>query len=168
MIAGIKLPNTAVPLPPCEAAARGLITGNAADYYKEGIRSSMQFTATHSNGWVPESREMTAEYIESYLASPEVVLASSLDAQIEQIIWQKYITTFLQTPYNGFFEYRRTGVPAIKIDPSSNKNDPSDKMPLRWMYPTAETSYNMENVSEAIKRQYNGSDDYMGVMWILK
>lgn len=151
-----------------EAAARGLITGNAADYYKEGIRSSMQFTAAHSKGWVPESREMTAEYIESYLASPEVVLASSLDAQIEQIIWQKYITTFLQTPYNGFFEYRRTGVPAIKIDPSSNKNDPSDKMPLRWMYPTAETSYNMENVSEAIKRQYNGSDDYMGVMWILK
>ena len=151
-----------------EAAARGLISGNAADYYKEGIRSSMQFTAAHSKGWVPESREMTAEYIESYLASPEVAFASSLDAQINQIIWQKYITTFLQTPYNGFFEYRRTGVPEIKIDPNSNKNEPSDKMPLRWMYPTAETSYNMENVSEAIKRQYNGSDDYMGVMWILK
>jgi hypothetical protein len=41
-------------------------------------------------------------------------------------------------------------------------------MPLRWMYPTAEISYNMENLTEAIQRQYNGSDDYMGVMWILK
>ena len=151
-----------------EAAARGFISASAEAYYNEGIRSSMEFTAKYSKGWVPESREMTSDYINSYLASPEVKFASTLDAQVEQIIWQKYITTFLQTPYNGFFEYRRTGVPNIPIDPGSNKNDPSDKMPLRWMYPTAETNYNMENVSEAIQRQYNGSDDYMGVMWILK
>jgi hypothetical protein len=151
-----------------EAAARGLISGDAATYYNEGIRSSMQFVSKHSTGWVPADREMTADYIESYIASPEVKFASTLEAQVEQIIWQKYITTFLQTPYSAFFEYRRTNVPNIKIDPGSNKNNPSDKMPLRWMYPTAEISYNMENLTEAIQRQYNGSDDYMGVMWILK
>jgi hypothetical protein len=151
-----------------EAAARGLISGNAASYYNEGIRSSMQFVSKYSTGWVPADREMTAAYIESYIASPEVAFASTLNAQVEQIIWQKYITTFLQTPYSAFFEYRRTNVPEIKIDPGSNKNDPSDKMPLRWMYPTAENSYNKENLIEAVQRQYNGSDDYMGVMWILK
>ena len=151
-----------------EAAARGLISGNAETYYNEGIRSSMEFVSKHSTGWVPADREMTADYIASYIASPEVKFASTLDAQVEQIIWQKYITTFLQTPYSAFFEYRRTNVPNIKIDPGSNKNDPSDKMPLRWMYPTAENSYNKENLTEAVNRQYNGSDDYMGVMWILK
>ena len=151
-----------------EAAARGLISGDAATYYNEGIRSSMEFVSKHSTGWVPADREMTADYIASYIASPEVKFASTLDAQVEQIIWQKYITTFLQTPYSAFFEYRRTNVPNIKIDPGSNKNDPSDKMPLRWMYPTAENSYNKENLTEAVNRQYNGSDDYMGVMWILK
>lgn len=151
-----------------EAAARGLISGDAATYYNEGIRSSMEFVGKYSAGWVPAGREITADYISSYIDSPEVKLASTLEAQVEQIIWQKYITTFLQTPYSAFFEYRRTNVPNIKIDPGSNKNNPSDKMPLRWMYPTSEISYNMENLTEAVQRQYNGSDDYMGVMWILK
>lgn len=151
-----------------EACVRGLISGNAADYYAEGIRSSMQFVAEHSVGYVPASRVMTDSYVADYIASPEVAFAATEDAQIEQIIWQKYITTFLQTPYNAFFEYRRTGVPALKIDPLSNRNNPSDKMPLKWLYPSAELNYNMENVSAAIASQYGGSDDYMGVMWILK
>ena len=36
------------------------------------------------------------------------------------------------------------------------------------MYPTDELSYNMDNVSKAIDSQYGGSDDYMGIMWILQ
>jgi len=151
-----------------EACVRGLISGSAADYYAEGIRSSMEFVAAHSVGYVPSSRVMTDSYITEYINSPAVAFASSESDQINQIIWQKYITTFLQTPYNAFFEYRRTGVPEIKIDPLSNKNNPSDKMPLRWMYPSSELNYNMDNVSAAVSAQYGGSDDYMGVMWLLK
>lgn len=88
--------------------------------------------------------------------------------RLEQIIWQKYITSFLQIPFNAFFEYRRTGIPDFPINPKSNRNIPSDKMPLRWMYPQDELDYNMDNVSQAINSQYGGSDDYMGVMWLLK
>jgi hypothetical protein len=36
------------------------------------------------------------------------------------------------------------------------------------MYPSEELDYNMDNVSKSISDQYGGSDDYMGVMWILK
>lgn len=74
----------------------------------------------------------------------------------------------IETPYTAFYEYRRTGVPEFPINPKSNRNTPTDKMPLRWMYPSDELDYNMDNVSQAIASQYGGSDDYMGVMWILK
>ena len=32
-----------------------------------------------------------------------VKFASAFQEQLSQIIWQKYILTFLQTPYNAFF-----------------------------------------------------------------
>ncbi|MCE2617367.1 SusD/RagB family nutrient-binding outer membrane lipoprotein [Phocaeicola oris] len=153
-----------------EAAARGFIPKSAKDYYEEGIRSSMQFVSenTPDDAVYHHNRKMTKEYVAEYLKGEKVSFADNLDDQIRQIIWQKYLLTFLQTPYNGFYEYRRTGVPEFVINPQSNRNIPSDKMPLRWMYPIDELNYNMENVTKAIKEQYNGSDDYMGVMWILK
>lgn len=114
------------------------------------------------------NRKITDAYIQEYLGNQGVKFASAFQEQLSQIIWQKYILTFLQTPYNAFFEYRRTGVPNIPINPKSNRNIPSDKMPLRWMYPSEELDYNMDNVSKSISDQYGGSDDYMGVMWILK
>lgn len=47
--------------------------------------------------------------------------------------------------------------------------NPTDntKFPTRWQYPQNELDYNTENVREAVQRQYNGSDDFNGIMWIL-
>lgn len=153
-----------------EMALRGFIAGNPKDYYDEGIRSSMRFVAdnTPDNVLYHHNRKITDDYISEYIGSPEVAFANGFEDRMNQIIWQKYILTFLQTPYNAFFEYRRTGIPSLPINPKSNRNIPSDKMPLRWMYPSEELDYNMDNVSKAITDQYGGSDDYMGVMWILK
>lgn len=153
-----------------EMVARGFIDGDAKAYYEEAIRSSMTFVAnnTPDNATYNHNRKITGDYIAEYLQKPGVAFADNFQKQLEQIIWQKYITTFLQTPYNAFFEYRRTGIPDFPINPKSNRNIPSDKMPLRWMYPQDELNYNMDNVSQAINSQYGGSDDYMGVMWILK
>ena len=36
------------------------------------------------------------------------------------------------------------------------------------MYPIWEYDYNKEAVEEAVQRQYDGSDDYNKLMWILK
>lgn len=153
-----------------EMAIRGLIENDAKVYYEEGIRASMKFVSenTPDNVLYHHDRKITDEYIIEYLKRPGVVFETNFQKQLEQIIWQKYIMTFLQTPYNAYFEYRRTGIPDFPINPRSNRNIPSDKMPLRWMYPTDELSYNMDNVSKAIDSQYGGSDDYMGIMWILQ
>lgn len=153
-----------------EMAIRGLIENDAKVYYEEGIRASMKFVSenTPDNVLYHHDRKITDEYIIEYLKRSGVVFETNFQKQLEQIIWQKYIMTFLQTPYNAYFEYRRTGIPDFPINPRSNRNIPSDKMPLRWMYPTDELSYNMDNVSKAIDSQYGGSDDYMGIMWILQ
>ena len=153
-----------------EMALRGFISKSPKEYYEEGVRSSMRFVAdnTPDDVMFHHNRKITDAYIQEYLGNQGVKFASDFQEQLSQIIWQKYILTFLQTPYNAFFEYRRTGVPNIPINPKSNRNIPSDKMPLRWMYPSEELDYNMDNVSKSISDQYGGSDDYMGVMWILK
>ena len=123
---------------------------------------------TPDNATYHHNRKLTDDYINSYLSSKEVAFAANFEEQLKQIIWQKYIMLFLQTPYTAFYEYRRTGVPEFPINPKSNRNTPTDKMPLRRMYPSDELDYNMDNVSQAIASQYGGSDDYMGIMWILK
>ncbi len=153
-----------------EMALRGIISGDAKAYYEEGVRSSMRFVAdnTPDDATYHHNRKITDDYITGYLSNPGVAFSSDFNEGLTQIIWQKYIMTFLQTPYNAFFEYRRTGIPDFPINERSNRNTPPDKMPLRWMYPSDELSYNMDNVSQAISNQYGGSDDYMGVMWILE
>ena len=153
-----------------EMALRGFINQSPEHYYQEGIRSAMRFVAknTPDNATYHHNRKLTDDYIDSYLSSKDVALAANFEGQLKQIIWQKYIMLFLQTPYTAFYEYRRTGVPEFPINPKSNRNTPTDKMPLRWMYPSEELDYNMDNVSQAISSQYGGSDDYMGIMWILK
>jgi len=153
-----------------EAVARGFISGSAKDYYDKGVRASMEFVASYTpnDAKYHHNRIINDEYITGYLSSREARYPDNLNEQIDRIITQKYIAHFLQVPYNGFFEYRRTGIPYIPINPASNRNIPSDKMPLRWMYPTDEKSYNSDNLNEAIQRQYNGTDSYIGVMWILQ
>src|SRR5690606_39747407 len=123
---------------------------------------------TPNNAAYHHNRAMDEAYIAAYPASAAVALSGGTEAQLEQVITQKYISLFLQSPLTAFFENRRTGYPAFPINPASNENVPGDKLPVRWMYPQDEIDYNGENVTEAIERQYNGNDNVNQVMWLLK
>lgn len=151
-----------------EAAARGLISKDPKPYYEEGIRSSMSFTAKYTADQYNHGRVMTGDYIENYIKSDKVALSSDSETRIEQIICQKFITNFLQSPGTTFFETRRTGYPRMGVNPLSNMNVPNDKIPLRWLYPNEELNYNSDNVNAAISSQFGGTEDFMGIMWILQ
>lgn len=156
-----------------EAAVRGWITSSASTHYSEGIKASMKFTAgfTPDNVLFHHNRKLTDAYIDSYIASDKVKLkiTASEQVQLEQIIMQRYLSTFmLHAPFDGFFENRRTGFPVFPINPKSNLNVPSDKFPIRWIYPQKELDYNTTNVNNAIQSQYGGNDDYNKPMWILQ
>ena len=75
----------------------------------------------------------------------------------------------MQTPYLSYYDYRRTGFPDFPINPETNMNfKEPDKIPVRWLYPEVEYSYNKENVQNALDSQYGGLDEVNEVMWMLK
>lgn len=150
-----------------EAAVRGWIS-DPDKYYKNGIEGSMKFRMTKIDSKWVHGMALTDAYISSYLVKPEVQLPADKEGQMEQIMWQKYLGSMFQNDWNVFFDYRRTGYPEFPINTATNKNEISDKMPLRWMYPDSEYNYNQENTQEAVNSQFGGSDDENQVMWILK
>ncbi|GAA4454313.1 SusD/RagB family nutrient-binding outer membrane lipoprotein [Nibrella saemangeumensis] len=165
------LSNAQVKFTLAEAALRGWITGTpAAIYYADGIRAAMQFVAanTPDNPLYHHNMKITPEYIDAYVASDKVKLKGSTEQQLAQIISQNFLHTFIQAPYNAYYENRRTGYPAFPINPASNSNVPADKMPVRWLYPQKELDYNTQNVKQAISSQFGGNDDVNQPMWILK
>ncbi|KYP16268.1 SusD/RagB family nutrient-binding outer membrane lipoprotein [Flavihumibacter sp. CACIAM 22H1] len=139
-----------------EAVVRGWINGNAAEFYANGIKASMDFS-NYNNTY-------SSETIDEYIESNEVALVSG--REIEQIITQKYISMFMNTGWQPFYEQRRTGFPVFDVTGAGILN--GGRIPKRWMYPNDEFINNRVNVENAIKSQYPGGDDINGIMWILQ
>ncbi|MDR3268583.1 MAG: SusD/RagB family nutrient-binding outer membrane lipoprotein [Tannerella sp.] len=151
-----------------EAAARGWISGSASDYYKKGIRAGLEFTAANTPAQYNNGRTINEAYITSHLANPVLQLTGNPESDIEKIIEQKYIASFLQYQRDTYLDYRRTGYPRLPINPSTSLNLVTDKMQVRIKYPSGELSYNQANLTEAVQRQFNGFDDENQLMWLLK
>lgn len=156
-----------------EAAIRGWIPGPAAHYYKNGIKASFDFirSQTENNIAYNNGRLITEDYVEEYLNNPDIQLAKSgadFDANLNKIMTQKYLASFLQYPMESYYDYRRTGYPKLPINPSTNQNELSDRIPVRYMYPSKELNNNKENCEAAIDRQYDGDDNVNKLMWLLK
>lgn len=134
-----------------EGIARGWATGDAATHYNNGIEASMQFYG------IGQSE------IDTYIAQPEV--AYNPGNAVPLIILQKYISFFMNSGWEPFFEQRRTGIPVLAVGLGT---DNGGQVPQRWQYPQNEYSYNDQNVSAAVQSQYGGSDNINGVMWVLK
>lgn len=153
-----------------EAALRGWIDADPNQLYLEGIRANMEFIAQHTPDQEVYNygRSLTPAYMDNFLAQPSVQLNGSFEEQLNQIMEQKYIAGFMNLPYQSYYDYRRTGYPALPINPETSMNfNAPDKFPVRWQYPQSEIDYNTTNVEEAIKRQY-GSDEVNKLMWILQ
>lgn len=151
-----------------EATVRGWINNVPAQtHYAAGIQESMRFLAKYTPSAYNHGVAMDEAYISTYPAT--VALSGSTENQVQQIITQKYLAGFLQNcDYNAWYENRRTGYPVFLLNTATNLNTPSDKFPVRWLYPSTELTNNGTNLSEAINRQYGGNDNVNQVMWLLK
>lgn len=139
-----------------EAVTRGWISGDADQYYKNGIEASLEFSNFNDT--------YTSTEIVDYLNQPAITLQPA--TAIQQIITQKYISQFMNTGWQPFFEQRRTGFPEFETKGAGILN--GGKIPKRWMYPADEYNNNTVNVENAVKRQYAEGDDINGVMWLLQ
>ena len=151
-----------------EAAVRGWISGSADTYYKKGIEASMRFIADHTPENYAHGRVLTDEVIAEFLQNPAIQLTNGEADGLEMILTQRYLAWFLHSPWNSYYEYRRTGYPKLPINPETSLNEVKTELPQRWMYPESESQYNKANLQEALERQFNGSDDRNKKMLILQ
>jgi hypothetical protein len=131
-----------------EAAERGWTQDDAQSLYEGGIQASMnQYGQSVPDG---------------YLSQPGVEYAVDSQEAINQINRQKWLALFY-TGMEGWFNWRRTGIPDIEPSVSNVNND---QIPVRFRYPESEQSLNAESYQTAVERQ--GADNINTTIWLLK
>lgn len=128
-----------------EAAYRGWISGNPAEYYADGVKESLR-------AWGVE-----AEF-DGYIKN------APYDG-LESIIEQKWIAHWT-TAHEAWFDWRRTGLPALQTGPAAVR----PVLPVRWYYHTDdEINKNRANAEAAIEKleatPYQGTDQSKNSAW---
>lgn len=121
-----------------EAIQRGIISGNAATFYNEGVRLSFEYWSVDQD-------------VDSYLSQTGVVY----DGKLETIMTQKWLASML-VGFEAWYDYRRTGLPSFIVPGQDNVND--NRVPVRFLYPDSEQTLNAENFKVAISG-LGGKDD---------
>jgi hypothetical protein len=158
-----------------EAINRGWITGSTDTWYQKGVKAMFAFygvndganTVYFLRGTAPGdyvSYNITFNYAD-YFNQAAVKYAGDNATGLNQILIQRYLTLARNSGLEGYYQWRRTGIPVFSTGPGVGTNN---TIPLRYQYPSSELSTNSVNVTAAVASQYGGKDDIMGVMWILK
>jgi Starch-binding associating with outer membrane len=162
-----------------EGIHRGWATGNAEEWYVNGIQASQRFYGLKEgandvyffrSGGTPTNSADYDKYTiqfnwEQYYAQTGVKYEIG-NAGLEKILTQKYLAFFQNSGWEAYFNSRRTGVPAFSQSGPGTGN--SGKIPRRFQYPSSELTTNTENLNEALSRQFGGKDDINLDMWVIK
>jgi hypothetical protein len=142
-----------------EARERGLISTSTADtYYTNGVRSNFEYWAAV----VPSSYGINVTPNPAYYTQPAVAYTGTTTEKLAKIHFQKWVANYF-TGFEAWFEWRRTGIPAIVPGPDNLNNN---LVPVRFIYPVIEQSLNGVNRAAAGARQ-GGTDNLNTKMWLL-
>jgi hypothetical protein len=155
-----------------EGLNRGWSVGDAEEWYIKGITASMNFFGITEGSSIKVGDltggtiygTVTNISIADYLAQTEVAYKDGSDG-LAQILTQKYIAFWQNSNWEAFFNQRRTGVPEFSTGVG---NGNGNKVAKRWQYPVAEVTANEANYKAAVQRQFSGSDDLNGTLWIIQ
>ncbi len=136
-----------------EAALRGWIAGDAAEYYKNGIRANLEQMAYYD-----EKAALSEDQISTYLASQNFDPSKGF----EQINTQYWVSSFLDGN-ETFANFRRSGFPALQKNPYPGSELKTEDFIRRLPYPDGEIVVNSANMNEAIARQ--GPNDLETRVW---
>ncbi|RAJ76732.1 SusD-like starch-binding protein associating with outer membrane [Chitinophaga dinghuensis] len=139
-----------------EAAARGWISGNAAQYYKDGVTAAMRNLALFgAGGMIPQNS------IDAYLTAHPFNAGGTFDQQMQQIHSQFWVAMLLDEQ-EAYANWRRTGYPALTpVNYPSNATNGT--IPRRLPYSAAEQLINAANYKAAVTRQ--GADLLTTRIW---
>lgn len=137
-----------------EAALRGFIPGDPAEFYEQGIRSVMQ------------RYDVPPAEVDAYLSEPGVAwdAGATDEVKLEQVIRQKWLALFGRSGFEAWAEYRRTGYPELQEIRNPGGGTTGGIVPRRVPYPLDEDFVNGDNKAEAVGRLSEG-DTYLSRLW---
>ncbi|MFZ6010709.1 MAG: SusD/RagB family nutrient-binding outer membrane lipoprotein [Bacteroidota bacterium] len=156
-----------------EAINRGWATGNAADYYNNGILSSLKFYGIEEGSKIDITEadqdlvlKTVTVSVSTYMSQPAITYAGNNATGLQQILTQKYLAFFQNSGQEAYFNYRRTGFPVFHSGPGTGNGG---KIPKRWLYPISEATNNTANYNKALQLQFGAEvDDLNNDLWINK
>ena len=151
-----------------EAVILGWISGDAETYYIEGVTAALT-AMKDANANYAHGMAIDDDYINDYFTG-EAAFKATTDGRLKQIWMQRYILNFMQESSTSYFEYRRNSYPEFPINPETSLNiDDPNAIPVRWLYPSRESTENKENLEAALISQFGSTyDDINELMWLLK
>jgi len=158
-----------------EGINRGWATGDAETWYTNGIKAMFQFygikdgdnTVTLRKADGTGNLTYTVNFsFATYFNQPTVKYKGNNADGLTQILTQKYLAYARNSGLQGYYLWRRTGVPTFNTGAGTGNGG---KIPKRFQYPTNEYSVNETNVNAAIQSQFGGAgDDINQDLWIVK
>lgn len=153
-----------------EAIEEGWVTGNAQEYYKNGVKAQLQYYMNlPSAATGVHNMNIDQTYIDNYFTGAAAYATTGTkEDRLHQIWIQKWLLDFFTSQLN-YQDFLRTGYPLFPLDPATSMN-PDDKSvyPKRWKYPTSELVANPVNYKKAVDEQYGGYDGINQVPWWLQ
>lgn len=157
-----------------EAINRGWTTGSADTWYQNGVKAMFDFygIVDGNNTVTLRSADGTANLtytvpfsFATYFNQAAVKYKGDNANGLTQILTQKYLAYARNSGLQGYYQWRRTGVPAFSTGAGTGNGG---VIPLRYQYPSGELTTNKANVTAAVQSQYGGSDDINAKMWLIK
>lgn len=134
-----------------EAAAKGLIQGDADAYYRKGIRYSLE-------RWGVGEAD-----IQAYLAQPSIALGGGNGSDLAKIAEQKWLALFFVST-EAYLDLRRTHLPDI----FNNGRLSTYPFPNRFRYPGNELGQNKDAYDAGVQGLAPAVDDEFSKMWLLQ
>lgn len=133
-----------------EAALKGNWPGDAMEFFKQGIRSNMEYINANTDA-------------ENQISETEILtyLNSFNEINLEKIITQKWILFAYENVFEAYADFRRTGFPVLTDYYGNAINQ--EIFPRRLKYPFSEFNLNRENYLNAVNNQ--GPDNSLTRIW---
>lgn len=138
-----------------EGINRGWASGDAKVWYDKGVTASM------------ESYGVGATEIAAYLARSSTAYKGNNADGLAQILTQKYLALSQHSGLEGYYNWRRTGIPMFFQGGPGTGN--SGVIPQRFLYPTSERDNNTDNYEAALLSQFGSTAESINdKLWIVK
>jgi hypothetical protein len=158
-----------------EGINRGWTTGDAETWYTKGVKAMFEFYGLKDGDNVITLRKAdgTGNLVytvpfsyATYFNQPLVKYKGNNTDGLTQILTQKYLAYARNSGLQGYYQWRRTGIPVFNTGAGTGNGG---KIPRRFQYPSNELTVNEANLNAAIQSQFGGSgDDINQDIWLVK